>query len=268
VSFKRLDRLPAWRAMAVHAWDAPRDPTVYGMLDLDATNALAYVEKLRIESGFKVTLTHLIGKAVAFAIAERPDVNAIIRRGRIYVRDSVDVFFQVAFEGGENLAGCKVSDLDRKSVVDVARELAERAERIRTRKDHPTQQSARLLSRLPPVVTRAAMKLGERLTYDYDLDLSKLGVPYDAFGSAMITNVAGFGLTVGQAPLFPPSRTPIILTIGAVRDAPTVVGGEICIRPILTIGASFDHRVLDGYQAGRMAKRFREVLEDPAKELT
>jgi pyruvate dehydrogenase E2 component (dihydrolipoamide acetyltransferase) len=83
----------------------------------------------------------------------------------------------------------------------------------------------------------------------------------------MITNVAGFGLTVGQAPLFPPSRTPIILTIGAVRDAPAVVDGEIRIRPILTIGASFDHRVLDGYQAGRMAKRFREVLEDPKKEL-
>src|SRR5262245_25236731 len=114
--------------MAVHAWDAPRDPTVYGMLDLDATHALGYVEKLRAASGIKITLTHLIGKAVALAIGERPDVNAIIRRGRIYVRDTVDIFFQVAFESGENLAGCKVSHVDRKSVVDVAKELADRAE--------------------------------------------------------------------------------------------------------------------------------------------
>ena len=42
--------------MAVHAWDPPRDPTVYGIIDVDATNALAFVEKVRRESGAKVTL--------------------------------------------------------------------------------------------------------------------------------------------------------------------------------------------------------------------
>jgi pyruvate dehydrogenase E2 component (dihydrolipoamide acetyltransferase) len=268
VSFRRLHNVPAWRALAVHAWGPPRDPTVYGVIDVDVGNALGFIEKVRNESGVKVTLTHLVGKAVGMAIAERPEVNAIIRRGRIYVRDTVDVFFQVAFEGGENLAGTKISRVNEKSLVDLARELAERADRIRVQKDHPTQKSARLLSRLPPAVTRVAMKLGERLTYDFDLDLHELGIPYDAFGSAMVTSVAGFGLTVGQAPLFPPSRTPICLTIGAVRDAPAVVDGRVQARPLLTIGASFDHRVADGYQAGRMAKRFREVLENPQEELT
>ncbi len=253
--------------MAVHAWDAPRDPTVYGIMDIDAGKALAHLERVRSETGVKVTLTHLIGKAVGLAIAERPEVNAIIRRGRIYVRDTVDIFFQVAFEDGENLAGAKVARIDQKSLVEIAEELTRRAERIRVKKDDPTQKSAQLLSKLPPFATRFAMKLGERLTYDFDMNLSKLGVPYDAFGSAMITNVSNFGLTVGQAPLFPPSRTPICLTIGAVRDAPAVVEGRVEVRPILTIGASFDHRVADGYQAGRMAKRFREVLEEPEREL-
>jgi pyruvate/2-oxoglutarate dehydrogenase complex dihydrolipoamide acyltransferase (E2) component len=267
MSFKRLENVASWRALAVHAWDAPRDPTVYGVMDIVATKALAYVERVRRESGVKVTLTHLIGKAVALAIAERPDVNAIIRRGRIYVRDTVDIFFQVAFEGGEELAGAKVGEVDKKSVVEVAESLGKKADRIRVKKDDPTQESARLLTKLPPTVTRFAMKLGERLTYDFDLNLTKYGVPYDAFGSAMITNVANFGLTVGHAPLFPPSRCPICLTIGAVRDAPVVVDGRVEVRPLLTIGASFDHRVADGYQAGRMAKRFHEVLEEPEREL-
>ena len=252
----------------MHAWGPPRDPTVYGIIDLDVGNALAYIERVRSESGVKVTLTHLVGKAVGLGIAERPEVNAIIRRGRIYVRDTVDVFFQVAFEGGENLAGAKVSRVNEKSLVEIAEELTERAERIRVNKDHPTQKSAELLSRLPPPITRLAMQLGERLSYDLGLNLSKLGIPYDAFGSVMVTSVAGFGLTVGQAPLFPPSRTPICLTIGAVHDAPAAVGGRVEVRPMLTIGASFDHRVADGYQAGRMAKRFREVLENPEEELT
>lgn len=267
MSFRRLENVASWRALAVHAWDAPRDPTVYGVIDIDATKALAYIERVRRDTNVKVTLTHLIGKAVAMAIAERPDVNAIIRRGRIYVRDTVDIFFQVAFEGGEELAGAKVSRVNHKSIVEVAEALAKRAERIRVKKDDPTQQSAKILTKLPPALTRFAMKLGEKLTYDFDLNLSKVGVPYDAFGSAMITNVANFGLTVGQAPLFPPSRCPICLTIGAVREAPVVVDGRVEVRPLLTIGASFDHRVADGYQAGRMAKRFREVLEDPEREL-
>lgn len=268
MTFRRLDDLPAWRAMAVQAWRAPQDPTVYGVIEVDVGNALAYIEKTRAESGVKVTLTHLVGKALALAIRERPEVNAIIRRGRIWVRDSVDIFFQVAFEEGENLAGAKVDRADEKSVAEIAKELAATAERIRVRKDHPTQSTARLLGRMPPAVTRAAMRLVERLTYDLGMDLSRFGVPYDAFGSAMVTNVGGFGLTVGHAPLFPPSRSPVILTIGAVRQAPVAVDGRVEVRPVLSIGASFDHRVADGYQAGRMAKRFRAVLEDPQKELT
>lgn len=254
--------------MAVHAWGRPRDPTVYGVLELDATRALAYVERRRREGGAKVTLTHLVGKAAAVAIAERPEVNAIVRRGRLYLRDTIDIFFQVAFEEGENLAGAKVARANEKDVVQIAEELAERARRIRERKDDPTQQSARMLSHLPPLLVRLAMRAGEVLTYDFDLNLKRLGIPYDAFGSCMVTSVATFGLTVGQAPLFPPGRVPIVLTVGAVQDAPLAVEGRVEVRPVLTIGAAFDHRVADGYQAGRMARRFREVLEDPEKELS
>ncbi len=267
MSFHRLERVPAWRIMALHAWRAPSDPTVYGVIDVDARPVLAQVEKLRAESGERVTLTHLVGKAIAMAIAERPEVNAIVRRGRLYVRDSIDIFFQVAFEGGENLAGAKIEHVDQKGVPAIAGELAALASRIRERKDNPTQQSARRLARLPPALIRSTMRLGELLTYDFDLDLSRLGIPYDAFGSAMVTNVGGFGLTVGHAPLFPPSRVPIVLTIGAVRDAPAVEAGAVVVRPTLTIGASFDHRLLDGFQAGKLARRFREVLEHAADEL-
>jgi pyruvate dehydrogenase E2 component (dihydrolipoamide acetyltransferase) len=267
MTFHRLERVSSWRTMALHAWKSPVDPTVYGVVDIDARPLVAHVQKLREQSGRRITLTHLVGKAVAIAIAERPEVNAIVRRGRLYARDSIDVFFQVAFEGGENLAGAKVDNVDEKSVARIADDLARATERIRERGNDPTQVSARRLGALPPALIRAAMKLGETLTYDFDLDLSKLGIPYDAFGSAMVTSVAGFGLTTGHAPLFPPSRGPIVLTVGAVHDAPAVLDGQVVARPTLTIGATFDHRILDGYQAGRLAKRFCEALENPDKEL-
>jgi pyruvate/2-oxoglutarate dehydrogenase complex dihydrolipoamide acyltransferase (E2) component len=92
-------------------------------------------------------------------------------------------------------------------------------------------------------------------------------VPTDGFGSAMVTNVGMFGLPHGFAPLVPFSLVPIVLTIGEVRDAAVVEAGEVVVRPVLTVGVTLDHRVLDGYQAGRLAQRFCAVMRDPAAAL-
>ncbi|MCC6213614.1 MAG: 2-oxo acid dehydrogenase subunit E2 [Polyangiaceae bacterium] len=265
--FRRLERVSSWRRMALEAWAPPSDPTVYGILEVPAAPLEAHVARLREASGKRVTLTHLIGKAAALAIAARPETNSIVRRGRLWQRDTIDVFFQVAFEGGENLAGAKVCAADRKGVLEIADELAACASRIRDRRDDPTVRSTRTLARLPPRLLRAAMRAGETLSYDYGVDLSRLGIPYDAIGSCMITNVAGFGLEVGLAPLFPPGRCPMILTVGAVRERPAVVAGQVVAQRTLVLGAAFDHRVADGYQAGRLAGELRAALLDPATRL-
>jgi pyruvate dehydrogenase E2 component (dihydrolipoamide acetyltransferase) len=254
--------------VSLHAWGRPSDPTVYGILEVDAGPALDYVRRLREASGEHVTITHLVGKAVALAIRERPAVNAVVRRGRkVYVRESVDVFFQVAFDGGEDLSGAKVSHADDKSVVAIARELAERAERVRAHRDPALQRTQSLMHRLPDVLRGPALRAAEVLTYDLGLDLRRLGVPYDQFGSAMITNVGSFGLPLGFAPLVPFARTPILLTLGTLKDAPVAVDGEVRVRPVLPIGATFDHRLLDGFDAGRLAQRFERVLADPEAAL-
>jgi hypothetical protein len=97
--------------------------------------------------------------------------------------------------------------------------------------------------------------------------LRRLGVPRDAFGSAMVTNVGVFGLPHAFAPLVPFSRVPIVLTLGAVRNAAVVEDTEIVVRPVAPIGVTLDHRVLDGAQAGRVARRFEAVLRDPTAAL-
>lgn len=265
--FRRLDKLSTWRAVAVHAWSRPNDPTVYGILELDAGPAIAYLDKLRATSGERVTMTHLVGKAAAIAIASRPEVNAILRRGRVYTRTTTDIFFQIAFDEGEDLAGAKVARANEKSVVAIAKELRERAERVRIRKDHETQKSASLMAKLPPFLTGIAMRAGEALSYDFGLDLSRLGVPFDAFGSCMVTNIASFGLEMGFAPLLPFSRVPILLTVGGVHEAPRARKGKLEVGQCLKIGVTFDHRLLDGYQAGELAKRFRDVFERPEETL-
>jgi pyruvate/2-oxoglutarate dehydrogenase complex dihydrolipoamide acyltransferase (E2) component len=50
-----------------------------------------------------------------------------------------------------------------------------------------------------------------------------------------------------------------------LREAPAVDAGKLVVRRQVTIGVAFDHRVLDGYHAGVMARRFNDAFADPEK---
>jgi len=72
-----------------------------------------------------------------------------------------------------------------------------------------------------------------------------------------------FGLDEGFVPPTPFARVPIYVLVGAVSDRPTVVDGEIIVQKQLTITATLDHRFVDGFEGGRLAKIMRSVFEDP-----
>jgi pyruvate dehydrogenase E2 component (dihydrolipoamide acetyltransferase) len=264
--WKRVSKPSSWRRLSMAAWGKPNDPTIYGWLDIDVSRALAQLEALNHATDVKVTLTHLVGKALASAIASCPDANALVRRGQVHVRDTVDVFFQIAYEAGRNLSGAKIARADQKSLTEIATELSTRAEAIRSGAKHALASSDRRISGVPAPMRRLALRGVETITYDWGLDLSRWGVPHDAFGSAMVTNVGVFGLPHAFAPLVPFSRVPILLTVGVVRDAPWVEHGAVVVRPVLPVGVTLDHRLIDGYQAGKLAQRFLEVMCDPGAD--
>jgi pyruvate/2-oxoglutarate dehydrogenase complex dihydrolipoamide acyltransferase (E2) component len=56
---------------------------------------------------------------------------------------------------------------------------------------------------------------------------------------------------------------PVYVLVGAIKQQPAVVDGQIVPRPLLTITATIDHRFIDGFQGGTLAKVVRQVLEDP-----
>ncbi len=280
--FRPPGRIPAWRKLALSTWSAPSSPAAYGVLDLDCEAALAWVARAREATGEKVSLTHVVGKAAAIAIASSPEANGFASFGRLMLRETVDVFFQVAFfdkeatsaNGGEretrrdaNLAGAKVSAADGKSVAQIARELRERAEAIRTRGKDATVKASKMMGAVPAPLRGAVARFSAFLSFDLGLNLSALGVPFDPFGSCMVTNVGVFGIEMAWAPLIPYARTPICMTVGAVHRAPTVVGDAVVIRQRVKIGVAFDHRVMDGYHAGVMSRRFQEIFASPDEVL-
>jgi pyruvate/2-oxoglutarate dehydrogenase complex dihydrolipoamide acyltransferase (E2) component len=264
-TFRPLDPLRGWRRVAVHAWRPPKDPSVYAVLEVPMEPALSYLERVRDATGVHATVTHLVARGAALAIRRYPQLNGIVARGRIMLRETVDVFMQVAIEGGTELSGLKIARADEKSVVEIAREMEQRVERLRQRRDRQVERTKSLLDRIPLPLLGLVTRTVSYLIYDLDLDLTRLGIVKDEFGSVMVTNVGMFGLAHAFAPLVPFSRTPVVLLVGEVQEKPVAEAGRVVIRPMMNVGVTFDHRFMDGYLGGAMVAVFRSYMEDPER---
>ncbi|GAA1922085.1 dihydrolipoamide acetyltransferase family protein [Microbacterium aoyamense] len=81
-------------------------------------------------------------------------------------------------------------------------------------------------------------------------------------GTITITNIGVFGMDAGT-PIINPGEVGII-ALGAIRQKPWVVDGEVRPRWVTTVSGSFDHRVVDGDGVSRFIADVASVLEEPA----
>jgi 2-oxoisovalerate dehydrogenase E2 component (dihydrolipoyl transacylase) len=81
-------------------------------------------------------------------------------------------------------------------------------------------------------------------------------------GTITITNIGVFGVDTGT-PILNPGEVGIV-ALGSIRLKPWVVNNEIQVRQVTTIGATFDHRVVDGDVASRFVQDVASVMEEPA----
>jgi len=271
VAVQLKKRLSVHRRIALGTWSPPDDPTVHGTLRLRAEPVLAWLERARERTGQRVTLTTVVVKAMGIVLREVPDANVLIRWGRIYLRQDVDIFVHVAFKdpvtGKQDLSGVTLRKVDERTVGDLAAELQASVTKVRADKDPAMKDTRRRMRQLPQVLMRGMLKSLSFASYTLNLDLSAVGSPKDPFGGAGITNVGALGLDTAYVPLVPYARLPIFLAMGAVRDEPVVDNGEVVPAKVLALHATFDHRILDGAQVARMADILRRIFADPDKEL-
>ena len=259
--------LSSFRRIAIGTWRTAYDPSVYGALQLRVDPVLAYMEAFRQRTGRRLTLTHMLVKAVAAVLKEMPDANAILRWNRIWLRQDVGVFFQVAMEDQDSkeidLSGVTIHGADGKSLLQILDETEARVAEVRAHKDKALESTRSTFKRIPFLLLNKALDFISFLTYTLNLDLSAFNIPRDPFGSVMITNVGSLGLQQAYVPLVPYSHVPLLLAVGAVETQPVVEGDQIVIGRTLSIYATFDHRILDGSHAAHMARTIKRWFAEP-----
>jgi pyruvate dehydrogenase E2 component (dihydrolipoamide acetyltransferase) len=63
------------------------------------------------------------------------------------------------------------------------------------------------------------------------------------------------------AVLNPPQAA--IVAVGAIEEKAVPVDGELVVRPMMTLSATFDHRAVDGAPAAEFLQTVKELLEEP-----
>ncbi len=265
--FEREKNPSSFRRIAAAMWDRPSDPTIHGFVDIDVTGTLRFIDGFRRESGLKLTMTHVVARAVARAFGEHPELNAKVRlAGRVERRRSVDLVVSVATEGGRDLSAARIDSADSLDLAGLVGALSAAVARTRSGDDQEYGKSRDLIRRLPWWLVRPALRLTDFVGNELDIHLPALGMPRDPFGTAVITNVGMFGIDTAFAPFVPLGRCPMLLLVPEVKPRPWAVDGRVESRPVLRLCASFDHRVIDGYQAGLLASAIHARVADPGGE--
>jgi len=83
----------------------------------------------------------------------------------------------------------------------------------------------------------------------------------------MITNIGSLGLDMAWVPIVPYSRVPILLAVGEVRDIPVAENGEIVVRKVMKINATFDHRFNRRLPRRLHVAHPAQVAREPLREL-
>ncbi len=263
-----------WRVTAAAIYTTATDSRVYGTLDIDVTEALRFLERKRGE-GIKLTMTHLATAVLARAVAfDVPEMNAFIRRGAVVGRERLDVMVPVSVGGDSGVTAAIIRDAHARSVTSIAAEIHDKASLGRAGNETRTSQNKYLLNRIPWPLRRPAFRFLKWITVDLGFELKALGLSAHSFGSFVVSDIGTFGLNTGMTALMPAAKVPAVIVLGKVEEKPVVRKGEIVIRAVLPLTGTFDHRIVDGMQIGKLARgikrNFRKpewLDEIPSKEL-
>ncbi len=252
-----------WRVTSAAIYTTPTDSRVYGTLDIDVTRAKRFLDKKRA-AGIKITMTHLATAVLARAVAfDVPEMNCFIRRGAVVGRERLDVMVPISVGGDSGVTAAVIKDAHARTVSSIAEEVREKAASGRSGVESRVVQNKYLLNRIPWPFRRPAFRFLKWITVDMGLEIKALGLSAHSFGSFVVSDIGSFGLNTGMTALMPAAKIPAVIVLGKIEEKPVVRRGEIVIRTMLPFTGTFDHRIVDGMQIGKLARAIKRNFRKP-----
>jgi hypothetical protein len=237
---------------------------VYYAQEVDVEAALVFLERRNASrpKDAPLTLFHLVLRAIALALHDRPRLNRFTAGGRLWQRDGV----WLTFSAKKRLDDASPIVTVKKR-FDAGETLGEMCDRLlgnlresRSDKASTSDKEMGALLHLPPVGIRALMALA-RLADRLGL-LPRAMIDADPlFTSVFVANLGSVGLEAGYHHLWEYGTCPVFCVVGRIQPG----SGEKAGHQAVTLKWTFDERVEDGFYAARALEVVRERLENPEK---
>jgi 2-oxoglutarate dehydrogenase E2 component (dihydrolipoamide succinyltransferase) len=202
-------------------------PHVHSVYKVDMTRIVRLRERERAgfeqRHGAKLTYMPFIAVAAVEALRRFPVVNASLIDNAIHYHANINLGIAVALEWG--LIVPTVREAEKRDFASIARAIADLAGRARTKKLLPDEVG------------------GSTFT------LTNPGIFGDEFGMPIINQPEAAILAIGAL-----KKEPVVLTDAEGNDT-------IGIRSMQYYCLGFDHRLIDGADAGKFMSEFKRTLE-------
>ena len=201
---------------------------VHTVFKIDFTRIVKIREKEKNKyeqrNGVKLTYMPFITRAVVATLRKMPIINAQMEGDAIRYPKNINVGIAVALEWG--LIVPVIKQAEEKNFLGIARSIADLAERARGKKLKPDEVGS---------------------------------------GTFTITNPGIFGEQFGTPIINQPESA--ILGVGGLFKEPAVVTSEdgtdsIAVRNFIHLTLGFDHRIIDGADAGKFMAELKKYLEN------
>jgi pyruvate dehydrogenase E2 component (dihydrolipoamide acetyltransferase) len=200
-------------------------------VDMTRVARIREKEKNKYEqrNGVKLTYMPFITRAAVQALRKHPIVNASTQGDAILYNKNINIGIAVALEWG--LIVPVIKQTEEKSFLGVARSIVDIADRARNKKLAPDDVS------------------GGTFT------LTNSGIFGEQFGTPIIAQPQSAILGIGGL-----NKEPMVLTDKDGNDS-------IAIRYIQRFTLGFDHRIIDGSDAGKFMSDFKAYLENWSEDI-
>ena len=223
-----IERIPLTQTRKAIARNMEASLTIPSAAHMDLIDAQALVDAVQkrkaqtmTQFGVKLTFLPFIIKATVEALKKNPNFNASYDHEKLEIIRKKYYNMGLAAEAPDGLKVVVIKDADKKSIVDIAREIQQLHQKI----DNQT-------------ITIEEMR-------DSTFTITNVGSLGGGFLSVPIIN-------------YPEAA---ILGTHLIKDMPVVKNGSVVVGKVFPVSLVFDHRIVDGADAVHFCNDIKNALE-------
>ncbi len=231
---------------------------VYGLIEIDVTEALEKIEKIEKNNNYKVSFTGWVAKCVSQAVIENKHLNSFRKGGRkLVVFDNVDisVIVEITSKSGKKVPyNYVIRKVETKSVKTITDEIRVAQDKKIDEKEQLTRDTSTYMS-FYSLLPRFFRRFVIRKIISNPFKLKKL------IGTVGITSLGMFIKGQGGWGVPFPDKT-LNIAIGGIKDSAVVRDGKLEERKLLCATFLLNHNIVDGAPGARFISRLTGLMRD------